>query len=298
MQYDEFFKFTKQERSGIAVFIVLALIIYILGEFWPQNPEIPIDYSQFYISKISKDTLTTTDTSYIEAEDDNIPIVSVPNERFAFDPNTISYDSLLLLGFGKHGAKNLKNYISKGGKIKDERKFKSIYGIDTSLINDLGSLVQYPISIPFAYEKSIELKKEYVEKSPNFAELNSADSLTLIAVKGIGPYMAKRILSFRKRLGGFLYKEQLTELKIIADSLFQPVSTFLTVNPALIDKIDINSADYKTFTTHPYFSSKTANAIIKYRNQHGSFTDINHISRIRSLNEDIAKQILPYIKVQ
>lgn len=294
MQYDEFFKFTKQERSGIAVFIVLAIIVFLVGEFWPQSEELPIDYSQFYITK---DTIHQTDVNLVSIEDDEAPIAITHNVKFAFDPNTISYDSLLLLGFGKYGAKNLKNYISKGGKIKDDKKFKSIFGIDTALINELGTLIHYPNMITVANEKFIEAKTVIVEKSPNYAELNSADSITLVAIKGLGPYMAKRILTYRKRLGGFLYKEQLKELNIIADSLYMPISDYLTVNPALIEKIDINSADYKTLTSHPYFSAQTANAIIKYRKQHGSFTEIHHISRIRSLTESIAKQIIPYLKV-
>ncbi|MBK7699647.1 MAG: hypothetical protein IPJ39_13385 [Saprospiraceae bacterium] len=75
----------------------------------------------------------------------------------------------------------------------------------------------------------------------------------------------KKDIVLSKRLGGFLRKEQLTELKIIADSLYLPIRDFLTVDATNIDKININSADYKTFVTNPYFTKDIANAIIKYR---------------------------------
>ena len=34
-------------------------------------------------------------------------------------------------------------------------------------------------------------------------ELNTADSTALVALRGIGPYYARKILAYRDRLGGF-----------------------------------------------------------------------------------------------
>ena len=90
----------------------------------------------------------------------------------------------------------------------------------------------------------------------------------------------------------------MTELKIIADSLYLPIQDFLTVDATNIDKININTADYKTFVTNPYFTKDIANAIIKYRKQHGDFASVAHISRIKSLKESDGLKILPYLKVE
>lgn len=297
MDYKEFFTFTLQERRGIATFLVLSLTIVLVAEYWPKQPSKSAeDLSQYYFSADS--TLTQDNEN-----EENTPFGEAFNYakkdylKFNFDPNNISYDSLLLLGFSKFGAKSLTNYIGKGGKIKDAAKFKTIFGIDTNLVNQLSPYISYPL--PKSADPIIEKKEktEPIVKSQPIVELNSADSITLDAIKGVGPYMVKRILQYRNRLGGFLYKEQITELNIIADSLYQPVSPYLTVDPSLIQKINLNTADYKKFITHPYFSAETTNAILKYRKQHGPFADIQHISRIRSLKEEIGKKILPYLTV-
>lgn len=298
MDYKEFFTFTLQERRGIATFLVLGLTIVLVAEYWPIHQSSPMeDISQYYFPVDSIQTFID------ESDNDQAPlwqdevIVNKVYQKFPFDPNRISYDSLLLLGFSKYGAKSLTNFIAKGGKIKDVEKFKSIYGIDTNLVNELLPLISYPEPKVVEFPKIEKEKIQYPEKVQSIVELNSADSLTLEAMKGVGPYMVKRILQYRNRLGGFLYKEQITELNIIADSLYQPVSQYFTVDPSLIQKINLNTADYKTFTKHPYFSAETTNAILKYRKQHGPFANVQHISRIRSLKEEIGKKLLPYLTV-
>ena len=54
--------------------------------------------------------------------DDSYSKTVFKKQRFPFDPNTVSFDSILLLGFSKFAAKNLVNFRSKGGKIKDLQK--------------------------------------------------------------------------------------------------------------------------------------------------------------------------------
>ena len=301
MDINDSFTFTRQERRGIAVFIIISIVIYCLGEFWPQKQPVPLELEQYYLPV---DSASAAQDVHLNDYDDspwefNNKSESFVRQRFPFDPNNISYDSLLSLGFSKFASRNMTNYVMKGGKIKDEKKFKSIYGIDTNLVNDLGPLISYP-NIPITNKTALktEQKVETPIKNVAIVELNSADSLSLEAIKGVGPYMVKRILSYRKRLGGFLRKEQLTELKIIADSLYLPIQDFLTVDATNIDKININSADYKTFVTNPYFTKDIANAIIKYRKQHGDFSSVAHISRIKSLKESDGLKILPYLKVE
>lgn len=53
------------------------------------------------------------------------------------------------------------------------------------------------------------------------ADLNRADSLEIIAVKGAGPWVAGRILRYRRRYGGFATSDQLTEAFGGWDSLAQ-----------------------------------------------------------------------------
>ncbi len=303
MDYKEFFSFTHQERRGIIVFLFLTTAVILGAEFYSNfDQHHPEDVSKYYLPEdsIALQDKDRDDYNYQnDLWDDSYQKSPIKKQRFGFDPNMISYDSMLLLGFSKFGVKNLVNFRNKGGKIKDIQKLKTIYGMDTTLVNSLADLITYQSvqQKPFAEFDKSKPFLPFPEKVQEVVELNQADSIQLEAIKGIGPFTVKKILQYRKKLGGYLYKEQLTELNIIKDSLYQLVAPYLTADPALIQKININTADYKTFMTHPYFVSETINAILKYRKQHGDFSDVKHISRIRSLKEETGTIILPYLTV-
>lgn len=310
MDYGDFFRFTKQERRGILAFLVITIgFLFLIDRLKPVPVAHEHDLSSFYLSG---DTINGLSEKDQESQGSDWELIkdeytrkfrdekkAIKNERFAFDPNSISSDSLMLLGFSAFGSKNLVNYISKGGRIYNSQKFKQIYGMDTTLINELEGLIRYPVKAEKSFVKtdSLSIVKK-PEKVQQVVELNAADSLTLDALKGVGPYTVKKILRQREKLGGFLKKEQLLEFGLMPDSVYRTLETYLKADPALIQKIDINTADYKTFTRHPYFSPETVNAILRYRKQHGDFREPGHISRIISLKRETGEKILPYLKVE
>lgn len=307
MDYNELFVFTKQERRGILVFIFLVFVILTLAEYWPdptfEDSAIDLTKYNFPPEEIVKSK--TKDISYHqnyndESYDDAQKKSKKPHQKFNFDPNLLSADSLLLLGFSTYGVHNIIKYREKGGKIKDIDKFKTIYGIDTSIINELGDLIKFEAGkyVLKITNDSTTVVKKTPFKTMTAIEMNTADSTQWEQLSGIGPYTVTKILKYRERLGGFIDQTQLVELGIIRDSLYQILQPYLDINTNIINKININTADYKVFTKHPYFTPDIANKIIKYRMQHGSFVDVAHISRIKSLNEAQGRSLLPYLKVE
>ena len=269
MDFKNFFSFTKQERHGIITFLIVSAIAISTFRFWPytksQPPQIINDYYFDTLSGIETNAGYTDDISDL-MDDTRERSKSIKKQKFLFNPNDISFDSLLLLGFSKFGAKSLVNYVSKGGVIYSKEKFKNIYGIDPKIIDELDGMITYPERKSYQPEKQNTPEKLIVKESTKpikIIELNSADSTELVTIKGIGPFTAFKILQMRKRTGGFLSIDQLIELKVMSDSMFQNIKNQITINPELIKKININAADYKTFVTHPYFSSETAYAIQK-----------------------------------
>lgn len=296
MNFTELFTFTKQERRGIMTFLVLTTIVILIAQWWPvQYADHDQDYSQYYLPDDSLD---------IQEANDDIPFwyentkqsEKKPNQKFRFDPNNICYDSLLLLGFSKYGAKSLTNFTSKGGRVYDSKKFKTIFGIDTNLVNVLIPYIDFPKEKEET--KQNPNKKEIVTVHQEMVELNSADSTTLNAIKGVGPFMVKRLLNYRQRLGGYLSLNQIDELNILHDSIFGPVKQYFYVDPTLIKKLNLNKADYKTLIKHPYLTQDAVNAILKYRKQNGPFADVKHISRIVALKEEVGNKISPYLTVE
>jgi competence protein ComEA len=304
MDYKDFFTFTKQERRGIIAFLILSSVTISAFKFWPytkpQPPQIIKDYYFDTLNTEENETNNANDISDLW-DDTGDKSGSVKRLKYNFNPNDISYDSLLLLGFNKYGAKSLVNYVSKGGIIYTREKFKEIYGIDPKLVDELDDFITYPTKYTTQYTNSNDPEMPKIKGSDKVIrviELNRADSMELVGIKGIGPFTAFKIIQMRKRTGGFLSSDQLTELNVMHDTIFQSIKNQITVDPDLIKKININTADYKTFVQHPYISGATANALLMYKKQHGPFTDAKHISRIRSLKEETGLKILPYLGVK
>lgn len=299
MEFKSLLQFSKRERRGIIAFIAILALMFTIARLWPVRKYV-IAYYDLPENKI------TLDSTQVEDAVVSTHPMQPKQERFRFNPNLISADSLQLLGFSPFVAKRIVTYRSKGGKINSKEKLKKIYGIDTLLVDALQQYIIYledndterpPRQSELNHGVKIDTPIRKREKIINIVDINTSDSMAWLDLPGIGSYRASRILSFRRNLGGFLSIEQIKEVPNLPDSIFANIAQYLRVAPTPIRRIDINKADYKTLTSHPYISPKMAKAILQYRKQHGNYENAAHISRIVSISKTEGKRVLPYIKV-
>jgi competence protein ComEA len=71
----------------------------------------------------------------------------------------------------------------------------------------------------------------------------------------------------------------------------------LSINKAKINKINLNTADAEKLKNHPYLNYKQANAIIKYRKQHGNFQSLEKLNKIYALPKATIEKIKPYLSL-
>jgi competence protein ComEA len=109
---------------------------------------------------------------------------------------------------------------------------------------------------PSTYEK-----KTYAKE---LVELNTADSLSIVFLKGIGPGFTKRIIKYRTMLGGFHSVNQLKDVYGMNDSLFLLLSSQIKLDPNSLTKIPINAIDFNSLRKHPYFNFQLAQASRKF----------------------------------
>src|SRR5690606_21708752 len=143
-------------------------------------------------------------------------------------------------------------------------------------------------------------KKEWTTKKPVeriFIELNKTDSIELQQLRGIGPVFASRIVRFRDLLGGFYDKSQLLQVYGMDEERYLAIKDFVHADKALVQKININAADYQSLVKHPFVSPKQANVIVQYRIQHGNYTDTADLLKIATLDEEFLRKIAPYLTV-
>lgn len=132
------------------------------------------------------------------------------------------------------------------------------------------------------------------EEQKAVLELNQADSLALVRIKGIGPYYARRILTYRQRLGGFYSVNQLKELKMTYFNV-DSSAHLLKADPDLIRKKDFQSLAFKEILKHPYLEYEDVVLIFQAKKKYGTVT-YDTLRKHRVLPFHKLKKIKPYFR--
>lgn len=289
-----FFHFNKQERNGVFVLCIIIAVLFTIRQLLPWIVTDP-DPVQFINVTVNSPSPVLISEQNIDRSDSNDP-VTVSGERFVFNPNSITQEEALKLGFSKKTSATLINFRNKGGKFYKPDDLKKLYGLSPQLFEELESYVLIPNERKEFKKDTVYPKRVYEKKifTRELVDLNSADSLSIVYLKGIGPGFTKRIIKYRSMLGGFHSVNQLKEIYGMTDSLFITLSSQITLDDNAITKIPINAIDFNSLRKHPYFNFQSAQAIINYRFKHGKLTEAT-IKELGVFNDEKLRLILPYL---
>jgi competence ComEA-like helix-hairpin-helix protein len=212
---------------------------------------------------------------------------SKQTELFEFDPNKATDDDFLRLGFSEKQVRTIRNYQNKGGQFRSASDFFKIYGISET---QKKSLAEYVV-----IEKVVNEIEEPQRK--NFQiEINSADSLELKKLPGIGGKLSKRIVKYRDLLGGFYEIEQLKEVYGLNEETIKSLEKMLIFDQGKIKKVDLNFADRNELARHPYIQNKRAQQIIQFRTKYGSINNPSVLCDSMILNMEEYARLKPYLR--
>lgn len=222
--------------------------------------------------------------------------------RFSFDPNTLDEKEMRALGFSEASTKRIAAYRRKGGVFRTKSDLLKIYGVDSTLYKQLYDYILLPAArIPAGSQHEREASGDRGGRrqvSQRF-DINTADTLLLKTIYGIGPRLAVRIMRFRDALGGFVQKDQLYEVygldSVVVERLLKV--SFIPEHFVPV-RININQADETRLSAHPYISRKLAQRIVSYRFQHGDFIEVNDIKKLLAAEDDDLERLLPYISTR
>lgn len=289
-----FFGFSRAQTNGL----VLLLAVAMLALFSKPVYHSWVSSRQPDFSKETKtlDSLTAIWESAME-EQNSIPIEDeIAVVMFPFNPNSVTADELKILGFSDRLSKGLQNYRAAGGSFRIKSDLKKLYGMDSAFYKNIYPFILLPEEVK---SEKQPLKYTRAEKEIEKFNLNEADSTQLQRVYGIGPVLARRIVKYRERLGGFVSVNQLKEVYGLDSLVIQKLVMASFLSPGFApNTININTADEKTLTVHPYFSKRLAQAIVTYRFQHGNFQSVDDLRKIQLMNEPTILKILPYVAVE
>ena len=233
--------------------------------------------------------LQKVESNYISVDEEIVVTL------FDFNPNEVTKDELIGLGFSERLANRLINYRSKGGEFRIKSDLKKLYGMDSIFYKGLFPFIQLPERITY-HEKTTPFN---TEKKAIVFNLNEADTTQLQRIFGIGSVLAKRIIKYRERLGGFVSNDQLKEVYGLDSAVVGKIvkASFLTED-FIPRKININTADEAVLSAHPYSSRKIASAIVTYRFQHGNYQSVNDLRKIEIIDKRVVDKIYLYLTVE
>ena len=297
----ELFSFSKKERSGIVILLLIIFFLIAIGKLIPLF--IPAERNDFSKWEAEVDNYLAESKKQI-SEKSSLHLVS-------FNPNEIDSVGLLNMGIPEKVVANWMKYRKKGGRFRDKEGVRNIFGMTTVIFERLDSFIVIPQTVflevhkgsyGFAKSKIVvrndtifrhtfsKRKSEQVSK----LELNNADSLHLLDVPGIGPVLASRIIRYRNLLGGYFDVSQLREVYGMREENFTAIERYFTADPSSLKTFNINFSNVQELGRHPYIGFKTARKIFKLRDKMGKFTSPDDLSSV--VGSDSLKRLIPYVK--
>ena len=309
----DYFSFTKKERTGAIVLSILIIAIFIAPNFFrqyytgPDETELKLIRSEIgLIKQPNKDSSEEKNPEqYTAREKYNNPESAISEKLFRFDPNTLSIDGWKKLGVKEKVIQTIRHYIDKGGKFRRAKDLKRIYGLKPEQADRLILFVEIknPVVEDSFEKKEKSFRKDIIPDKPNkfreykktIIDINLADTTAWIDLPGIGSKLAARIINFREKLGGFYSIDQVGETFGLADSVFQKIKSRLQISAMGVKQIEINKASFDELKQHPYIRWNIAQAIVRYREQHGPFIAIADLSQINIIDNELLRKIKPYL---
>jgi len=307
-----FFSFTRREQYGIMVLSILIAAIFVIGFFIQKTTMSTVDedalaqwnaaVSDFQereaIATQYNDSLRMArqqrgnyygerQTSYPTRPYEKYqPSEKKFPEPFPFDPNSIDTEAFVKLGFSEKQAETIVKYREKGAVFKSKADFKKVFVVSEEIYAHLEAWILLPD------------EEEVIVPENIVVELNTADTTALKQIKGIGSYLARQIVEYRQKLGGYHAIEQLLEINGIDEERLPGIAPHLTLDKAKIVKMELNKTPFKDFTRHPYFEYYIVKAIFEYKDKHGSFSSVEDLRKMPLIYNDLYNKIEPYLYIQ
>lgn len=304
--WKDFFYYSRSERRAVCILLVLIavftmmIVVYPSRQFDEAVEEVSLD--SIKLRKITGEVSGKEEKSrkdgHEKLQEKRISVV-----LSEFDPNLADSAEFLRLGLSPYVIRNVLKYRDKGGRFSTPESFSRIYGL---------SQKQFELLKPYIRISEAFIKKEKQRVIPSVAErkyvrkdsmkvfkysegtlvdVNLADTAELKKIPGIGSGIARAIVSYRGRLGGFHSLEQLQEIKYVTPELLE----WFKLDSVIVRKLDINKEGLDKLRAHPYLNFYQAKVILEYRRVRGKISSLSQLSLYEEFTEKDLKRLEPYI---
>lgn len=303
----DYFAFSRTETRGAVVLLLLTACVLGTSGWLTARRTQPTP-----ISEQDWQTLDSLVAVLDQATVARASSPSTPAELFFFNPNEADSATLTKLGLTPWIAGRVVRYRSKGGKFRRRSDFKKIYGLSEETYRRLYDYIELPEATAFR-KKPVSAKNYRSTKAgaPPAAtyratkkervlsvDINTADTVLLKQLPGIGSKLSARIVKYRQMLGGYHHLDQLGEIYHITDQGLASLqkSAYIAEENHLA-RLSINRSDAKTLARHPYISWEVANALVAHRRDYGEYRSPDDLREVYLINPKLFEKIAPYLEL-
>lgn len=236
-----------------------------------------------------------------------------PTQRFRFNPNTATAAEFSRLGLPPYLVRNIVNYRNHGGRFRKAEDLQKIYGMKAGLYQELAPwiLIPAPELLPDKQKATAPVRDSsrssfprpsgvFAIKSSAPIDINRAGEAEWKHLPGIGAGLARRIVNYREKLGGFAAAQQVGETFGLPDSTFRRILPQLQHDGSPVSRpLPVNSASLEELKGHPYLSNLQATILFNYRRQHGPFSGLPGLKKLgAAFSEKDWQRLEPYLSFE
>lgn len=266
------FKFTKQQRNGI--FLFLLIIVFLQVVYYLINQPL----KNYNVNKAELEAFMQ--------ELDSLRLVKIEESKpkiFPFNPNYITDYKGAQLGMSNKEIDRLLNFRRQNKWINSAEDFQAVTRISDSLLNLISPYFKFPEWVTNPKPKP---NTEYSKKVKTLAQkqdLNTATAKQLQKVNGIGEVLSERIIRFRNKFpGGFIADIQLQDVYGLSPEVLERIGELFTVKtPRHIEKIPLNSATVEQLVTIQHIDYDLAFRIVEQRQLREGYKSISELTKVK-----------------
>ena len=212
---------------------------------------------------------------------------------FFFDPNTVTYDELLLLGFDKRTAVGIIKYRTAGKVFGIAEELALCYGVTDSMFSRVRPYIKIGKKFatrPANHNANTIRTTRPSRFSPRPFEKFRIDTVGVeyLRLIGFSTRQAEALIEYRKRGGGIFSMNELRDCYAVSEEMADSLSRFVILserNPH-DGLIEINSADSATLRQVRGIGAKTVVAVLQYRKLLGGFARKEQIAELKCVTKE------------
>ena len=277
MTFKSYFQFTKSQRSGIILLVLLCITVqfaYFFIDFKTVTNNSK-EKQEWLAFQMDIDSLKQIKRDYIP-------------KIYPFNPNFITDFKGYKLGMSVAEIDRLLNFRKTNKYVNSAQDFQKVTKVSDSLLNTMSPYFKFPDWVNNKKEyKSNYIPFEKKKVKIIILDINLATKEDLINVYGIGPALSDRILKLKELLGGFVSMEQMNDVWGLSPEVIENLNkNFKVASLPKVKKVDINNASIKELMLFPYFKYALAKAIVTYRSMNGDFKVNADLTKINGFPND------------